>query len=123
MVATLGPASDDPTTIAALIDAGVVRAIIAISRSGSTTAVMSASRPAAPLVAASPSLHLRRVSRLLWGTRPVPIAPEDFDDAPAFARRIALELGFAEPGQYILLVRGFSDDPALNMPSITTLMV
>lgn len=39
------------------------------------------------------------------------------------ARKLALDLGMASAGQYILLVRGFHGDQVKNLPSVTVIEV
>jgi pyruvate kinase len=106
-----------------------VRAIHVISRSGRTTAVMSSSRPAAPIVATSPDPATRRRSGLLWGV--VPEWPEWHDwtaerelhHPEKLTRSLALKLGFGQEGQKVLLVRGFGTHPRRDTPSITVVTI
>jgi hypothetical protein len=39
------------------------------------------------------------------------------------AKRLALDLGLASPGQFVLLIRGFHQDPAMNLPSVTVVTI
>jgi pyruvate kinase len=96
-----------------------VRAIVVISRTGRTSAVMSASRPAAPIVATSPDPGTSRRMALLWGAVAQVVEEREFDRPEDLARRLARELGLAGDGQCVLLVRGFGVDPARDTPSIT----
>ena len=98
-----------------------VRAIVAISRGGMSAATLSSARPAAPVVALSPSLYSCRRMNLMWGIVPVMVEEADFESGAALARRTAVESGLAEPGDFILLVRGFSAEPEQAAPSITVL--
>lgn len=97
----------------------LVRSIVVLSRHGRSPAVMSASRPGAPIVAMFTDERLCRASNLLWGTIPVRADDSLFDDPRSLARAEVLKLGLAEPGQVILIVRGFSTDPESNQPSVT----
>jgi pyruvate kinase len=96
-----------------------VRAIVVISRSGRTSAVMSASRPAAPIVATSPDPGTCRRTALLWGAIARLVEEKEFGRPEELARRLARELGLAAAGHSVLLVRGFGLDPARDRPSIT----
>ena len=100
-----------------------VRAITVISRQGRSLAVMSASRPAAPIVGICPDRRSARVAALLWGVIPARVeAPVDADPLHT-ARQAARDLGLARTGQHILLVQGFSSDPGQNTPCVTILTV
>ena len=100
-----------------------VHAVVAISQGGMSAATLSAARPAAPLVCVSSSETVCRRMGLLWGSIPRHIHITELVDAVALARRIARELGLAEYGEYILLVRGFGATADRNTPSITLLTV
>lgn len=100
-----------------------VRTILVISRSGRTAAVMSASRPAAPIVVTSPQAGTCRLATLLWGVIPVVVDSSELDDTQALARRLARELGFGVAGQKILVVRGFGTDPVRDTPSIAVVTI
>jgi len=86
-------------------------------------AVMSSSRPAAPIVGICTDHRSSRLANLLWGVIPVVVDPDDIDDTQALARRIVLKIGLAVEGQNILVVRGFSDDPKQNAPNLTVVTV
>ncbi len=101
----------------------LVRAIVVISESGMSAATVSAARPAAPVVAVSPHASTCRKMSLYWGIVAVPVSPENLADPAALARRLTRELELAEPGQFVLTVRGFHSDPVQNTPTITLLRV
>ena len=101
----------------------LVRTILVISRSGRTAAVMSSSRPAAPVVATSPEASTCRMATLLWGVIPVVVEPNELDDPQALARNLARELGFGVEGQKLLLVRGFRTDPRRDTPSVAVVTI
>ena len=100
-----------------------VRGILVISHSGMSAATMSSARPAAPVVSISNSAASCRRMSLMWGVVPHQVEDEDLGDAIAMAREHAQRLGLAEPGEFVLLVRGFHADPEMNTPSITLLRV
>ncbi len=97
------------------------RAVLILSHGGMSAATMTAARPAAPVVTITGDASVCRRMNLLWGAIPVLADDVGVSNPNVIARRVARDLGLAEPGQYILLVRGFHADPALNTPSITLL--
>jgi pyruvate kinase len=99
------------------------RGIVAISRGGWSIGVMSAARPAAPLIGVSADERIARRGCLLWGVIPARCAPEALDDLDGLARRLAAETGIAGTGQTVLVVRGLSTDPSSSAPSVTVLTV
>ncbi len=101
----------------------LVRTIVTISMKDRSLAVMSSSRPAAPIIGICTDQRSSRLSNLLWGVIPVTVEPTEIDDYYSLARRIVLEHGFAIEGQNILIVRGFSNDPKENTPSLTVVTV
>jgi pyruvate kinase len=101
----------------------LVRTILVISRSGRTAAVMSSSRPAAPIVTASPDPATCRRAALLWGVLPVVVEARALDDPRKLARRLARDLGIGAEGQKVLVVRGFGTDPAGDTPSVTVVTI
>ncbi|MBW1865900.1 MAG: hypothetical protein JRI64_09775, partial [Deltaproteobacteria bacterium] len=86
---------------------------------GISLAVMSSSRPAAPIVGICTDLRSSRLANLLWGVIPITVDPAEIDNIQSLARRVVVELGLAVEGQNILVVRGFSDDPKQNTPNLT----
>lgn len=101
----------------------IAQAVVIISSSGMSAATMSSARPAAPVVAITNRKDVYRKMALLWS-----VIPEYSEDAGKtnpneLARKIARKLELVAPGEYILLVRGFHSDPAMNTPSITCLTV
>lgn len=94
------------------------RAIVVISKSGRTAQVMSASRPAAPIVATSPDPCTCRKTAILWGIIPRLVEERDFDRPEDLARRLARDLDLGAEGQNVLLVRGFGGDPSITVVTI-----
>jgi pyruvate kinase len=94
------------------------RAIVVISKSGRTAQVMSASRPAAPIVATSPDSGTCRKTAVLWGIIPRVVEEKDFDRPEDLARRLARDLNLGVEGQNVLLVRGFGGDPSITVVTI-----
>ncbi len=94
------------------------RAIVVISKSGRTAQVMSASRPAAPIVATSPEPATCRKTAVLWGIIPRLVEEREFERPEDLARRLARDLGLGEEGQNVLLARGFGGDPSITIVTI-----
>jgi pyruvate kinase len=96
-----------------------VRAVVVRSLEGISAAVVSATRPAAPIVALTMDPSVCRRLNLLWGVVPLLIDAFDFEHPHGVARRMASELGLAEEGQTILLLAGFGK----REPMVTVLPV
>jgi pyruvate kinase len=97
-----------------------VRAIAVRTRSGISAEVVSATRPAAPILALTLDEAVTRRMSLLWGVLPCRIEAEEFYERPqTAARRLAREHGLAVPGNMLLLLAGFGK----NEPMITVLTV
>jgi pyruvate kinase len=96
-----------------------VRAIVVVTRHGATASVMSASRPAAPVVAVTADSSCARTTALLWGVRPLQVPAARLDDPIPLAREVVARLGLGEPGQTVLVVQGFRFNPAESVPSLT----
>jgi pyruvate kinase len=92
-----------------------VRSIIVRSRHGTTARVVSAARPAAPVIAITKDEGSCRRMSLLWGVIPVRVEADDLDLLPELARRLVREHGLATEG-YILTVAGMgSATPAITV--------
>jgi len=100
-----------------------VRCIVVFSSSGVTAMAVAAGRPAAPIIVASPDAGASRRANLLWGTVPVQADDTDLRDPHLLARQLAVDLGFASEGHYILAITGFKSSVAEASPTITTLRV
>ena len=82
-------------------------AIVTYTASGTTGLRAARERPQMPIIALSPVLDTARRLSLLWGTHCV-VSPDasDLDDMVDRACRIALEEGFAKPGDRIIVTAG-----------------
>lgn len=100
-----------------------VRAVAVISRTGRSANVVSSARPAAPIVAISPSPQVCRQMNLLWGVHSVVASPQSLERPIEVARRMIVELGLAEKGDRFLLARGFHLDSHKDAPSVTILQI
>jgi pyruvate kinase len=95
-----------------------VRCIIVFTETGWTAGKVSAARPRAPILAATPDPRAWRRTSLFWGVEPIEVgslAPGPNHDV---TKRLALESGLAREGDYVLEVRGFSSDPERNIPTL-----
>jgi pyruvate kinase len=101
----------------------LARAIMIISIQGRSLAVMSSSRPAAPMIGICPDYKSSCIASLLWGVIPVTADLAEIDNPNLLAKRIVTELGLTVEGQTILVVRGFSSDSKQNTPSVTIVTI
>jgi len=100
-----------------------IRAIFVATRTGRSAAEVSSARPGAPIVAVAADVRTSRRVNLFWGVLPVVATEQEAFDLPRTARRLALEMGLAVPGQYILAVRGYAPNPAESMPTVMVMEV
>ena len=100
-----------------------VRAVMVMSNSGMSATTVASARPAAPVIAMTndPAVYRRMV--LLWGVIPILSDKVGSLNPNQLAKDVAKQLGLANTGQYVLLVRGFHNDAELNTPTITALLV
>ena len=101
----------------------MARAVIVISQGGMSAATMSSARPAAPVVAISNQVSTCRKMAMMWSILPVLATEDDMDNHNALAKKVAIELDLASPGDTVLMVKGFHRDPELNHPSVTGVTV
>jgi pyruvate kinase len=96
-----------------------VRSIVVRSERGTSATVVSATRPAAPILGLTLDPAVARRMTLFWGVVPRLIEAEEFGRPQEAARRHVVELGLAEAGQNILLLSGFGK----HEPKVTVLTV
>ncbi len=96
-----------------------VRAVVVRSQKGTSATLVSATRPAAPIVALTMEPAIARRLNLCWGVVPRLIDAVAFERPQGAARELAVSLKLAEPGQHILLLSGFGK----NEPMVTVLKV
>ena len=101
----------------------MARAIMVISQQGRSQAVMSASRPAAPILGVCPDYRASCIAAMLWGVIAINVDAAALADPKHLARETAVSLGLAEAGDTILVVEGFSTNPEENTPSVTVVTV
>lgn len=99
------------------------RGIVVISQSGISAVTVSNARPAAPIVAITSSARVFRRMALMWGVIPVIQSAAGVENPNELARQVADELSLATSGEVVLLVRGFHEDPSLNLPSVTVITI
>ncbi len=97
--------------------------VFVLSESGMSAVTISAARPAAPIIAITPSARVCRKLTLMWGVVPTLETIDKALGARESARNVAIRLGLAEWDDHILLVRGFHIDPKKNTPSVTVISV
>ena len=100
-----------------------VEAVIVVTQSGISAQTISAARPAAPIIVLTGSRRAYNKLSLLWGVVPLFNEQAGKSNPNELARQVAVDLGLASTGQFILLVRGFNDDPVLNLPSVTVITI
>jgi pyruvate kinase len=102
----------------------MVRAIAVISQKDRSAAIMSASRPACPIVSLSSNAAESRIENLMWGVIPVIATEGELRDPRSLAGRVVTELGLlADESHTILLVQGFSGRPEEHLPNITVIRI
>ncbi|MEO5342097.1 MAG: pyruvate kinase [Gammaproteobacteria bacterium SHHR-1] len=101
-----------------------IKAVVVLSQTGVTAAIVSATRPAAPVLAVSWEDDAVSRMNLMWGVMPRHAPAEGFEVADALARRLVLETQLAAPGEHVLLARGFrSLNEDICTPSIAVLTI
>jgi len=98
----------------------MVRCIVVETRTGRTAFIVSSDRPAAPIIALTPSQRVLQRLQLLWGVVPhlVPGARFHIDKSIAHAESFMKGFKLATSGDYLILVRGIGYMQA-DMQSIT----
>jgi pyruvate kinase len=96
----------------------LVQCIVVFTRSGWTAGKVSAGRPQAPIISATPDAGACRRTSIYWGVEPVKVDSLEPDPDHDVARHLARESGLASDGDYVLEVRGFSWDPLRNAPTL-----
>jgi pyruvate kinase len=99
------------------------RAVLVMSNSGMSASTVASTRPAAPVIAMTSDPDTYRRMTLLWSVIPILSDKVGLLNPNQLARQVAKQLGLADTGQYILLVRGFHSDKDFNTPTITALLV
>lgn len=96
-----------------------VRAIITSTQSGSTARSVAKYRPAAPIVAITPSVQVARQLKVVWGVEPLQVRPSmSIEDMIALSVDAARESRLVDPGDLVAITAGV----AVNMPGSTNLI-
>ena len=99
-----------------------VRAIVVPTDTGRTAQLVSAERPAAPIVALCPDGAMARRLKLNWGVLPEVVGPmADREAVPGIACGHACRLGFAQSGEFLLLVWNPTAAGRMLAPTVTIL--
>jgi pyruvate kinase len=101
-----------------------VQAVAVPTRTGRTVLIVSAARPAAPIVAMSSSEAICRQLTLCWGVEAVHVSEAELKGEPAeLARTSTRRLGLAKEGEHVLLVWDSNPLHAGIAPSVSILTV
>ena len=101
-----------------------VRAVVVPTRSGRTARLVSAERPAAPVVALTHDPALARRLNLCWGLIPQVRPAADLERPQNAARESVRGFALAEPGQPVLLVWDASTGPGTDVePTVSILHI
>lgn len=91
-----------------------VPAVVVRSQSGQSASVVSATRPAAPILVLTTDEKIARQMKLLWGVIAQVVTQEQFQQPRVTAREVVARLGLAASGDTILLLSGVAgDEPSL----------
>lgn len=100
-----------------------VQGIVALTRTGRSMTVMSAARPAAPIVGVSADAAVSRLGCLLWGVQPAVVTEERFATGLETAHALARQHQLEETDRPLLVVQGFHADDRATRPSVTVVAV
>ncbi len=95
----------------------MVRAVVVLEGDGRTAAMVSAGRPQAPVLVGSADPGTLRSLSLFWGVVPA-LDPEIGGSRAVDVRRLVEEHSLASPGDHILEVSGFHEDPEREVPAV-----
>lgn len=86
-----------------------VAAIVTYTASGLTTFLTARERPNLPILAITPDLEVARRLGIVWGAKSFVNKDsfKNFDKVEDIAKKIAVENGFAKPGQHIIITAGY----------------
>jgi pyruvate kinase len=100
-----------------------VQGIIVPTSGGTTAQVLSANRPASPLIGVSPDASVCRRLTLHWGVIPYKIKKKDTHDWKELSGKVARHFKLTRTGNTVLLVSGFHAEKGLNEPVIKVVKV
>ena len=88
-------------------ETGSTACLVAFTTTGATARRLARERPLQPVVVLTPSLNAARQLSLVWGLEPrVGSEPDSLEGVTEEACALAARLGFAQPGQRILIIAG-----------------
>lgn len=99
----------------------MVRAVVVLSVTGRSAAMVSAARPQAPVLAPTTDPGTARRMSLLWGVVPVLVEDGGLADPAPLIRDLVRRFELAQEGQYVLRVGGFHWDLDRETPTVTVL--
>lgn len=99
------------------------KAVIVVTQSGVSALTISAARPAAPIIVVTGSRRAYNKMSLLWGVIPLFSDQAGKSNPNDLAKQVVAELQLATTGEFVLLLRGFNDNPDLNLPSVTAITI
>ena len=83
------------------------KAIVVLTESGNTARLVSHYRPTIPIVALTPSEHIRRQMALNWGVQSFVISPiRDTDQRIQEAEKVIMQEGLADKGDRLVILTG-----------------
>jgi pyruvate kinase len=100
------------------------KSIVAQTRSGLTAQRVSRYRPLLPILGLTPYEHVKRRLCLFWGVCPVKVSSRmNWAQLHDTARKATVSNGFAQKGDYVVLVAGDPTSPAgtTNLLTVTTI--
>ena len=97
--------------------------VIVPTSNGTTAQVLSANRPASPLVGVSPDAAICRKLALHWGIIPLEVEEKETHDWKLLCKAVARRFKLTRTGNTVLLVSGFNKDPEYNEPVIKIMKV
>ena len=100
-----------------------LQGIIVPTRSGLTAAIISASRPSAPLLGVSTHKHTCQKLSLHWGVIPFLIKKGEASNWDALSQNVSKRCNLTKTGNKVLFVSGFNDDEELNEPVLKIIKV
>ena len=99
------------------------RAIVVPTRSGKTVRLVSAERPAAPIIATTRDEQLCRRLALLWGVTPEHATLEQAAEPGLHAQEVVRRMELGERGQTFLLVWEATPDRGQSSPTVSILRI
>jgi pyruvate kinase len=100
-----------------------LQGILVPTRSGITAAVLSAGRPASPLLGASESLQTCQKLSLHWGIIPFHINSKKVRNWNVLSQHISQRCRLTKTGNRVLLVSGFRDNDDLSEPVLKIIRI